>query len=79
MKVRGGTKRVFWVFGKDGDEVGVLRKREAIVAIEMGIKSSLLFPQLGWQSGFCYNIGGRGKEWRVLREKKDLGWSGVNL
>ena len=45
--MRGGMKRVFWVFGKDGDEVGVLRKREAIVAIEMGIKSSLLFPQLG--------------------------------
>lgn len=28
-------KRVFWVFGKDGCGVGVLRKREAIVAIEM--------------------------------------------
>lgn len=62
VKLRGGMKRVFWVFGKDGDGIGVLRKREAIVAIEMGIKAlcfSLFFICLGGESfgGLgCYNI-----------------------
>lgn len=78
--MRHGLKSVFWAFSKDGDGVGVLREREAIVAIEMGMnfKSSLLFPQ------FCvFELGSlwvvillegeeSGREWRTLWEMNDI-------
>lgn len=63
-RFRDGVKRVFWVFGKDGCGIGVLRKREAIVAIEM--ETTQCWASLCSTLLICGELGRGGKVWYLV-------------